>query len=378
MFRNAKDGPWYTRVKAPGQERARKVSLGTTLKTPAASVEAFLKMLVQKLEYADLLAAITEVPQRLTAADAYALGVDGARAMLAARAAEAARVELEPLVVQWQKERTKVDGSPVRAAQYARSVRALLPAGATTDALEPRAIRSWLLARDVRGSTRNRDKAALSSFCAWLVEQGMLDDNPVRRVAGWSEESRVTWLRMEQAQALVHAHADPDARLAACLAIGWGWEWDACRNGLVRDLDLDKGLAFARGGKNPWRSRMCVLTECMAWVRPIVRELVADRLPSAPLIQRIDEHANIRLHHAACRLAGLPHCTFHDQRHTHAILLTMAGELPQNIWSNLGHRDGTLYYKCYARYGVQPEHFRTAVARHESVTAPELSRLSIA
>ncbi len=367
MFVNDKQtGIWTTRLRAPGRS-PKKVSLGTTLKTAAAACEAWCRSLERRLDAGDVLAAI--VDGVVSAADAYALDVEGVRRLLRERAEAATRRPLAPLVASWERARASGRGGDVRAAQYARSVRLVLPPGATTADLDPKAIRRWLAARDVKGSTRNRDKAALSSFCAWLADEGLLEENPVRDVEGFAEAPRLIWLTIPQAQQLVAAHTDAPAKLAACLAIGFGWEWSAVAAGVTRDVDLARGVAHAHGIKTLWRDRVCVLTEVMAWVRPILRDLLADRLPTAPLVPGLSVHGNLWRHYqaiAACA-GAVPDHRYHDHRHTHAVNLLLAGESPQHVAHNLGLNGTQLVWTRYGRYAVRPEDFRTAVGDESRV-----------
>jgi integrase len=324
--------------------RSRICSCGTDLKPVAMDIERFYRTIRSSRRW-DVLTPIVE--KRASLADAYDHRTD-----IDAWVAKVGDVDVEPYVIHWHASKAKSRKGAASADKYHTHVRQLVKAGKrfNRSAFTAARIRAHLRALKVEDPTRNRHKAAFSSFAEYLVDEGVLERNPVRDVKGWSEgEGRLVYYEREQAQAIIKRLSAMNAA-AEALMVGAGFEWQAVERVRVRDIDLKAGTAFAHGGKTPWRKRLCRIVE--AWCVEYVRSAVAGKLPDALVFDGLTEKAALLEHKAACKAAKLPESTNHDWRHTHAVLMLRSGYKPTVVAHQLGHRDTSLVWKRYGRFVV--------------------------
>ena len=334
------------RVRHPdGRARVRGCDTenGATAKAMARWVDA----LYQDRTPVALAALDAIVSRRVTLGRAYDHRHD-----LAAFVTASDDVNLEPYVARWLDEKQKGRRGAASAAKYAAQVRELVKPGERF----PRSRFTWrdilahLRALKVQDPTRNRHKAAFSSFAQWLVMEGVLETNPVRDIRGWSEgDGRLVYYERDQAKALIAALAQPYAAIDALMASG-GLEWQAIERLRVRDVDLDARTVQAHGGKTRWRNRLCRIVEpwCVEYIRPAL----SGKLPDARVFEGVNEWTALREHKAAAERKGLPTSTLHDWRHTHAVQMLRDGYKPTVVAHQLGHRDTTLVWKRYGRFIV--------------------------
>lgn len=260
--------------------------------------------------------------------------------------------DLEPFVERWAREKAKGRKGAGSADKYVIQVRRLIPAGVpfSRSRFTFRAILQHLRGLAVQDPTRNRHKAAFSSFAQWLVMEGVLEANPVREIQGWSEgEGRLVYYAREQAKALIETLAQPYAAIDALMCSA-GLEWQAIERLCVRDVDLHARTVQAHGGKTRWRNRLCRIVEpwCVEYIRPAL----AGKLPDARVFEGVNEWTALKEHKGAAERKGLPPSTLHDWRHTHAVLMLRDGQKPTVVAHQLGHRDTSLVWKRYGRFLV--------------------------
>lgn len=316
-------------------------------------VERWLGQRGKKYARPDVIQALAA--KRITLADAYdaALGgtLDDEMAKLEALANV---VDLAPLVDGWHAEKRRAKKGAKSADNYRRQLRRLFPEDqpfhltsftrrdvkARLDALTGRK------GRALDNPTRNRYRAAVSSFAKYLVEQELLETNFMRDVASYGEnDARMVYYERREAKKLVGALEEPFSGIAA-FACGFCAEWVAIATLQAGDLDLTRGheRAYVRGTKGPKRLRWVPLVEENRWVVPYLKRAVAGKLPDALVFAGISETRALRAQKKTARLlkitaagedVGGQH-TLHDWRHTHTVQLLRDGYGEQIAAAHLG------------------------------------------
>lgn len=346
-FRAGRSKVWKVRIRHPDGRRMT-AGCDTTSRATADAMLAWAEQLYNDRTTVGLTVLDAIVSKRIALPRAF----DG-RHDLEGLASRISDVNLEPLVETWHAEKAKGRKGASSADKYLVQVRRLIRAGKPflRSAFTAKAIRKHLRALKVEDPTRNRHKAAFSSFAAYLVEEDVLDRNPVLDIVGWSEgEGRLVHYERDQAQALIGALNQPYRAIEA-LMVGAGLEWQAVERLRVRDVDLSASEVQAHGGKTRWRNRRCRIVE--AWAVPHVAEWMAgQRFENALVFEGITEWGALAVHKAAVEALGLPPSTLHDWRHTHAVLMLRSGYKPTVVAHQLGHRDTSLVWKRYGRFVV--------------------------
>lgn len=271
--------------------------------------------------------------------------------------------DLVPLLRDWQGgERYKLQvgrlvNGEFPASQFTRKRVAQFLSGLT----HVRKVGGKVVRVPLSNSTKNRHRAALSRFARWLIEQEILDTNPVRDVQMVKENpARMAWLEREDAKRLILAVQMP-YRAAIALMAATGMELQAVERVTRRDVDLDAGTVRARGGKNFWRDRVARGTEPWAW--KIFAEYARDFLPDALLFGDVSRDTIRSHHHRATKVLKLPHTTLHDWRHSYAIWGLRDGLSPTVIARQLGHKDTTLLQTVYGKFVPDERDFETHATR---------------
>ena len=278
---------------------------------------------------------------------------------------------VEPFVARWVVEKANSRKGGASAPKYLRMVRDLIPAGEPFAASRLTAldIRRWLRGLDCQDPTRNRYKNAISSFCAYLVDEGIAARNPVRDVAGFAEGAgRWGFYERDEAKALLERITDPAVAGAVALAIGACFEWQAIKRVRVRDIDLAQHLAFADGGKTAWRRRQCRILVHDAYGKsplwdfcePYIAACLRNKLPDALVFDALrGDGPVLDAMRAAAGAAGIKYLTLHDQRHTHIVGGLRAGYSAMALAHNAGHSNTNLVWTRYGRFMVEQRDFET-------------------
>lgn len=260
--------------------------------------------------------------------------------------------DLEPYVAKWHAAKRASRKGAASAGTYLEKVRRLVREGRPflRSQFTAKAIRKHLRALQVEDPTRNRHKASFSSFAAYLVDEDVLDRNPVLDIPGWAEgEGRLVSYERDQAQALVRSLNQPYRAIEA-LMVGAGLEWQAIARLRTRDVDLATKEVQAHGGKTRWRNRRCRLVE--EWTIGSIAPVLTGKFANALVFEGVTEWDALAVHKRAVAALGLPPSTLHDWRHTHAVLMLRAGYKPTVVAHQLGHRDTSLVWKRYGRFVV--------------------------
>ena len=222
-------------------------------------------------------------------------------------------------------------------------------------ALTPAAIAAWQasppsVARRMKSgqSMRIQRRLALSSFCTYLVETGILARNPVRDLRGAGKAGvKVVWLPDADMHRLIDALPEP-YRTLELLLHATGIEIGTALRLRKRDVILEQRAIRAPGSKNANRDRVARV-RAFGWERIV--SYVRDMLPGALLFDGVTYELAPRAHVAAIRATGLPSdYTLHSSRHSFAVQLLQESVPAQLIASNLGHRDTTMVTTVYGRY----------------------------
>jgi len=235
---------------------------------------------------------------------------------------------------------------------YRKQLRVLMPEGAAfpRSMFTRRHISEALGKLTCSGSTARRYLAAWSSFGSYLVEQELLDANPIRSVkAPRNNPPREVWLPLEVVVRLVDGQPEPFRALAA-LREGAGVEISAALRVRRRDVDLRRSVVQVTGTKNAWRARPVLVDE---WARKRLAAYIAARrfTPDAPLFQGATERQAWGVQKEAVAALKLqPGYRLHDARHSYAVRKMKEGADPQVIANNLGHKDTTMLWKVYGKY----------------------------
>jgi site-specific recombinase XerC len=253
-------------------------------------------------------------------------------------------------------------------ADYRKQLRALAPEGAAfpRSTFTRRRVSEALAALECSGSTARRYLAAWSSFASYLLEQELIEANPVRSVKAPRENSpREVWFPLGDVVRLVDAQPEPFRALAA-LREGAGVEISAALRVRRRDVDLRRAVVQVSGTKNQWRSRPVLVDE---WaMRRIADYVTAGRFtPDAQLFAGISQRRAWGVQKKALRALQLePGYRLHDARHSYAVRQMKAGVDPQLIANNLGHKDTVMLWRVYGRY--RPTAYDLARERMRAVT----------
>lgn len=359
VFRAKGRKSWKARVRHP-DERVRVCGCDTSSKDVARQMESWAKQL-----YADRNLVVLDaiVSGRISLPRAF-----DARNNLDGLMVDLNDTDVQPQVLTWYAVKAVSRKGAASADKYLAQVRTLIPAGRPfpRSRFSAAAIRAHLKALKVEEPTRNRYKAAFSSFAAHLVDEGILERNPVRDIDGWPEgEGRIVYYERDQAKALIAALPQPFQAIEA-LMVGAGLEWQAIAALRARDVDLETMQVTAHGGKTRWRNRRCRIVE--DWTASHIKPALAGKFDNQPVFT-VNVWRTLDAHRAAVKALGLPSSTLHDWRHTHAVLMLRAGHKPAVVAHQLGHRDTNLVWTRYGRFAVDERDYQLPATRR--VTRPK-------
>ncbi|MCC6244449.1 MAG: tyrosine-type recombinase/integrase [Gemmatimonadaceae bacterium] len=222
-------------------------------------------------------------------------------------------------------------------------------------------LREWLDER--RPATRNRYRAAASSFAEYLVDREIIEANPVLALKARKENpSRVQYLNRDEARSLVDALAHSDRAFHAFL-LATGVDAGGALRVRFRDIEtVDNEITFrVPGTKTATRDRVRRMTE--AWAAAIVKEhLRANRgapnalafdlgqgeATDADIKRAISRTRNALL--SACKAVRLSDYCTRDHRHTYAVQALRDGYSYGVVAFQLGHNTTALVHKVYGRF----------------------------
>lgn len=262
----------------------------------------------------------------------------------------AATPDLSPLVEQW-----KDAGANEK---YVVQVRQLVKPGAVFPAanFRTRTLSKFLGKLPVSGSTKNRYRVALSMFARWLVEQEVIETNPVRDVRGAKTETPPPiWYERAEAQSLILALPEK-YRAREAMMYGTGMEWQAIERLRRKDIDLRELTVHAQGAKNKFRNRLVRITD--PFVLPIIERHLKTLLPNAPVFPG-GEWMALKVHKDTAAALQLKTTTLHQWRHTYAVNWLREGGSPAALKRQLGHApNSTLVERVYGVWIVDERDYQ--------------------
>lgn len=318
-------------------------STGTADRKVAARMARLVDELKDRREWA-LLDALAS--GRLTAGELYDAHV---RNGLAALASHLADPDLRAVMEEWLQVGA-ARWSAERPVRYRRQVSAFFePRDWKLGALTVREVGLFLASLDVSASTARTYHAALSGFCAYLVQAELIAHNPLHDVrAPAAAPPRDRHLTHDEVLLLVREQPAPYAALSA-LMHATGAEISAALRLIRRDLFEEDGRLWVhlRGTKTQYRDRRVPLEP---WARREVERHIADLLPEAPLFPQVNRWTASDQHRAACVRLGFDSYRLHDARHTFAVRAVRAGASFEAVARLLGHGSTAMAAKVYARF----------------------------
>lgn len=323
-----------------------KRSTGTAVRAKASPMAAMLDQLgprgTRDWEFLDAVA-----DGKLTVAglyDSWSMGPDA----LATLRTSLNDTDAQDAIRDWLKSLTD-HLAPDTIQHYATHVRSFIPPDAPfpVSRIERVAISRWLTSLGCTSATKRKYRAALSSFCNFLVEMGTIPTNPVLQIkAPKAGKPRMSYLEHFQIIQLVEIQPEP-FRTISVLMHGTGIEISAVLRMTRADLDTHSWMIRARGTKTSSRDRQAYV---LPWVRPYLERHISGLLPGAQLFPGVTRWAPAKAHTKACGELGISDYTLRDSRHTFAVAAAKAGVPAQVIAHQLGHADTQMVNKVYGRY----------------------------
>ena len=207
-------------------------------------------------------------------------------------------------------------------------------------------------------ATVNRELQVLKRMFNLAIEWGKTEVNPVRRVRYLKEERKPDRVLSEEEQERLLASCASHVRMAVLLALHTGMRLGKVLNLSWLDVNLRESFITvikAKGGKMRSIPVNRVLRKALLEFRETAgkgKYLFFNDRTGKPI-------QNIKTGFVqAVRRAGIPHCCFHDLRHTFATRLVMAGVDLATVSELLGHSSIEMTMR-YAH--PSPENKRRAV-----------------
>lgn len=291
--------------------------------------------------------------------------VDALRARLTAApvVAPVADPDVTPYIDGWLR-LAAANANPNTLARYRTHLRRLMPEGQPflRSKLTKNEIEAWyagltvtsthtdLSKRATKAATRSTQRkylAAVSSFCSYLVTQGVLEGNPLLSMK-WPKAvtPRCRYIELAEIEALVAAQPEPWATFSLLLH-ATGMEVSVAAGLHARDFDFSNRSIHARGTKASARDRVVFVAK---WAWPRIAKLVQGLAPGDPVFPRVDRWRSRDAHNAACEQIGLENYRQHDARHSYAVRAIKAGASFEHVAVQLGHTDTQMVVKVYGRF----------------------------
>lgn len=326
------NGSWFAKITLPdGRQRA--VACGTPDKETAKAVQQMLDLLRRRRQWTALTAIVDKRTTLPLVFDAHERGELPQFLKLLDDP------DVSRMVAEWAKH---------ARPKYVLQVRRWLPEGERfpLSNFRRRTIARFLSDLDVAGPTKNRYKAAISSFANWLVDREYLESNPTIRLrVGEEHDPRVLWMPWDEAEAVCDAPSDVRYRALLRLCYGAGVEISAALR--TKASDVTHPTIRARGTKTVSRDRAVQL---WPWAAPLVFDYARSFIGDALLFDGIKYMDAYRVHRKALGKKLEQGFTLHDARHTYAVNALKAGLRAEVVAHQLGHVNATMVRKVYGRY----------------------------
>ncbi len=286
-------------------------------------------------------------------------------ALLEANPAAGENITLSVLL--WHTEKSKSTKGGGQAATYLRQLKTLFPeieqATFTLSVFTRKILWERLDALEVDGPTKNRYRAAASSFAKYLVKREAIDRNFVRDIEGFGEnDPRLVYYEIPDAKRLLSSIEHETVAGMSAAALGFCAEISAVQAAFVSDFDLeaDPPVMHVRGTKRGWRDRFVPLVDELRFVIPYIKKAIDGKMAGAKAFDDISEWIALDTQRRAADLAKpkivavgeaeYGQHSFHDWRHTHAVALLRWGYSEQIAADHLGHKGTSLVRDNYGRF----------------------------
>lgn len=268
------------------------------------------------------------------------------------------RVEIEPFLEPWLKVRVSKGLSPASVRLYRQRMKKLLfePVGAEpvrfADELNEGRIDNLLANLGITSGTTRQYLHEVTSFCRYLVSQGVLARNPAANreliESPAKNTARRRWVREDVSQALVEA-ADPIYRGALAGAHGSSADRGDLPRLRRRDLNLQQAYVDIDGNKKgAKRRRMAVPIE--RWALPYLLAACEGKEPDDLLFADLSLDAITRAHERAAAAIGLDDYWLRDGRHSYAIRAILRGAPIADVSEWMGHSSLATTYNTYVHF----------------------------
>jgi integrase len=209
--------------------------------------------------------------------------------------------------------------------------------------------------QDIDYSSANKEKAVLSNFFNFCIENKYLDKNPCTGIKKLNELSRLKTLNDEDIQKLISGATNKLTRDLITFLIYTGCRKGEALNLKWDDVDLKNGVIAIKGTKTKYDRHIPISNALKAILGDIKRNQ-----DSLYVFERNGAKLTDfkRSFHTACRNAGLKDLRIHDLRHVFASKMVMGGTSLYITGELLGHRT-TQMTKRYSH--LVPETLKKAV-----------------
>lgn len=361
--------PYQSHGKGPYKVRLGHVTLSTGMYTLSDAKHVAMQIArwrgKQGREHArpNVLAMLVRDDSPLSLRQAYDKALTGTLdAFMADYEARTNALDLRPYVTEWHQAKQRSRKGSASANDYKRQLETLYHETPLTIATFRRSeVLQRLRMLSVDDPTRNRYKAAASSFAQYLVDREVLDANFVLTIKGYFSENpeRVVWYDMADARRLIAALPQPYAGLSA-YAAGFGAEWGAITRLQPSYAHLDETPVTFRvhGTKTTGRDRVVPLVPELAWTLEYITPVLRGKTPFASVFAGVaNDKALDVLRETADALKIKAHGEekfgrhdLHDWRHDHAVWLIKANYQVQIVAAHLGHETTSQVIQRYGKY----------------------------
>lgn len=382
-FRRGKAGiHWIYIQTGPG---SKQISTGTTDARLARQLDAMCKQLADDKQF-ELLRALVAKPRTLT--------IDRLWDAYRKKALDTLRAELSAVRLADYLDGFRADAqakAPVTWAEQVAAVSWLLERVRFAHELRPAAVRDLLNQLPGTGGTKRHKLYAWSAFCRYLVAHEVLAANPcadrdlVPRPP--KAKKRTLWQPAEVDQAICD-RLTGDVRILCVVCAASSADRATVLRMRVRDVHLlpagtrpnqAKGLEHridVPGTKTSTRNRKGVRLE--PWAAPILRTWMADKLPTAPLVEPVGLRSVSMQWKAAAEAEGYAGYWLRDTRHSYACRAILAGYPLWEVSKWLGHASQALTADIYTQfdYDVARRVASRATPDGTTHTTPDTTRTS--
>ena len=228
-------------------------------------------------------------------------------------------------------------------------------------------------AKEVKGSSVNRDLACLKCMFNKAIAWGKAQHNPVKGIPFFNEEEfkRTEFLTPEQANNLLlecRRSKNQDLYPIVITALHTGMRKGEIFNLKIDDLDFENRLIRVTQSKSGRQRQIPMTSFLVETLQKVIRKRASKKVQFLDryVFPGLTGHRLTDVKKAferARRDAGIPHFRFHDLRHTFATNQRLAGTDLTDLKDLLGHADLSMTMR-YAH--VTPRHKRQVMENFET------------